>query len=816
MVYGHRYGRHIVALALGAALCLGMMIGVAPAAHADDRNVPDFNLAGCMAGFMSSAGVDIGAFSYGDDISDEQFDALADTDGGGINTGFGCYFVADLTGIDRLTFGKDGNSIWLSNGTFDDLGPLVTLLLSANGANVTELTLTDGDLTTSMAEALTNLPNLTSLTLTNNKLKGIITLTDLTKLQSLNLDGNQLTGFSVEGSNNLSGIWASSNNISTIDLKTTVKLDKPDAVTTLDLSTNQIADISSLDAMTGMEQLSLSSNPITSISAVANMPNLILLEIHETGVNDLAPLAGLRKLNILDVDKCKIIDLTPLANATLLTTLFLNSNQISVLTPLASLTDLAELELRSNNIIDISPLAGLTKLHHLDLSSNQIKDVKPLDGLTSLWVLNLADNEIDSLAGLNSLASQMLGVDDSMLPASIDVRQNHLSTLDPFTVCSFQQWAYEMDTQCTWFNSVFQTLTGQALIGVPQALPTVRTESGETITWTAMDSSAEITDDTVTFNTKGTAILQFQSDVDDWDGSQIWSTDTMTKADCADQNGSWLDEISLCGVESLFSGIVTYTVADPSDPPVTPPTLTPGLPTAIVTLDETPDKPVAQGGTGGLARLANGTGAYTVTVTLTGTDDLPLVGAADELTIKSVPAGVVLDNIVENEDGTYTLSLTAAEPGLYAVTVLFDDEAIGDTDTTPVMLNYIGIIGLADVIPVGQQLSATGIGFRPGESVTVTVNSDPWVVVEGFVVGTDGNVPVRAAFPAGFPTGKHTITFSGSRSGAVSRTFSYGEDASTGGSVAPGTAAAIAAAALLLTLGLGLGATQLRRRRLAA
>ncbi|MCL2489219.1 MAG: hypothetical protein FWF36_00590 [Propionibacteriaceae bacterium] len=804
MVNGQRYGRKIVALASGAVLCLGMMIGFAPAANAEERNVPDVNFAACIAGNMTWAGVDMGDFGYGDDIPDEKFDALADPEVGGI-TGLACFAVADLTGIDRLTFSEGKTSIWLSQGTFDDLGPLVALLQSPNGASVTDLSLEDGELTTGVAETLTNLPNLTDLSLINNKLEGIITLTGLPQLKSLNVDGNQLAGFSVEGSSDLSQIWASSNNIDTLDPKTTIKLDNPEAVTALDLGTNKIADISSLGAMTKMENLYLNSNPLTDISAVANMSDLSQLDVSETGVSKLTPLAGLARMSFLAADGCKIADLTPLTNAHSLTTLFLSSNQISALTPLAGLTGLVDMQLGSNSIIDISPLAGLTKLAHLDLSGNHIKDVKPLDGLASLWILNLADNDIDSLADLTSLAKTMVGADDSWIPASIDVRQNSLSTLDPIAACSYQHYAAEMNPECTLFNAVFQTLTGNAQIGIPQALPAVSSESGETITWTAMDGSADITGGNVTFNAKGTVILQFQSDANDWDGVQIWSTNSMTKADCVNQNGAWLGDV--CGIESLFSGIVTYSVYDPSDPPVTP---EPPAPT--LTLDETPDKPVAQGGTGGLARLANGTGSYDVTVTLSGTDGKPLVGAAKELTIKSVPVGVALGTIVDNGDGTYTLPLTASEPGSYAVTVFFDGKAIGDSGTTPVMVNYIGIIGLADVIPVGQELSATGVGFRPGESVTVTVHSDAWVVVKDSVVGADGKVSVKAVSPAGLSTGKHTITFAGSRSGAVSRTFSYAAGANTGGSVAAGSAGSTAAAALLLTLGLGLGAVWLHRR----
>ena len=98
------------------------------------------------------------------------------------------------------------------------------------------------------------------------------------------------------------------------------------------------------------------------------------LDLTENNITDLTPLAGLTKLEELFLWENWITDVTPLAELTLLEELFLQGNKITDITPLAELTGLEELYLEANQITGLTPLAGLTKLKILNLYGNPIPD----------------------------------------------------------------------------------------------------------------------------------------------------------------------------------------------------------------------------------------------------------------------------------------------------------------------------------------------------------------------------------------------------------------------------------------------------------
>ena len=79
------------------------------------------------------------------------------------------------------------------------------------------------------------------------------------------------------------------------------------------------------------------------------------LDLSNNQITDISPLAGL----------------TNLTNFGLLN---LGRNKISDLSPLAGLTNLERLNLSYNQISDLSPLKGLTNLKSLDLSGNPIPE----------------------------------------------------------------------------------------------------------------------------------------------------------------------------------------------------------------------------------------------------------------------------------------------------------------------------------------------------------------------------------------------------------------------------------------------------------
>jgi Leucine-rich repeat (LRR) protein len=95
----------------------------------------------------------------------------------------------------------------------------------------------------------------------------------------------------------------------------------------------------------GATSLDLTRNNITDLTPLAGLTNLVALELNINNITDLTPLAGMANLSILNVFGNNISNISPLARLTNLRSLLLYENPISDLTPLAGLTNLEEVYL---------------------------------------------------------------------------------------------------------------------------------------------------------------------------------------------------------------------------------------------------------------------------------------------------------------------------------------------------------------------------------------------------------------------------------------------------------------------------------------
>jgi small GTP-binding protein len=126
--------------------------------------------------------------------------------------------------------------------------------------------------------------------------------------------------------------------IENLEDKLNIKIDKNryivddnDKIIYLELSNNQITDISEISKLTNLTSLYLSNNQITDISEISKLTNL--------------------------------------------TSLYLSNNQITDISEISKLTNLTSLYLYNNQITDISEISKLTNLTLLYLSNNQITDI---------------------------------------------------------------------------------------------------------------------------------------------------------------------------------------------------------------------------------------------------------------------------------------------------------------------------------------------------------------------------------------------------------------------------------------------------------
>ena len=217
--------------------------------------------------------------------------------------------------------------------------------------------------------------------------------------------------------------------------------------------------------------------------------------------------------------------------------------------------------------------------------------------------------------------------------------------------------------------------------------------------------------------------------------------------------------------------------------------------------------------TGGASRLADGKDSYSLVTTLTSGEGLPMAGLAGHLAVV-VPENVTASSFVDNNDGTYTLQVESSVPRNYVVTVTLDGDAVG----SPIPVNFIGASIEEQVRAPGESQSATGLGFLPGEQVTVTVHSDP-IELGVKTADAQGRVLVTFDVPSDFALGHHTVDFAGAVSGTVSTGFSVAVPAAGGASGVETGGTVQSHGSLLLLAGVlvvaGLAVQRLRHPRAA-
>jgi len=166
----------------------------------------------------------------------------------------------------------------------------------------------------------------------------------------------------------------------------------------LNLSTNQIKDISGLKKLKRISNLNLTFNGIDHCNDLENMSNMLHLDVSDNYLTDLIFVQNMEKLKSLDARSNRIQDLNPLSRLTNLESLYLSSNKISNITAIETCLNIQRLGMHSNLLKDISPLEKIPKLVYLNLSHNKITNIQSLKKNTNLQELLLRNNQIDDLS----------------------------------------------------------------------------------------------------------------------------------------------------------------------------------------------------------------------------------------------------------------------------------------------------------------------------------------------------------------------------------------------------------------------------------
>ena len=165
----------------------------------------------------------------------------------------------------------------------------------------------------------------------------------------------------------------------------------PNNITALDLSHNELTDISGIKLFKNLEELILPYNKIVNISVLKDLNNLKTLDMESNEINDISVLKKMKYLQLLILGYNNIKKLSNIKHLKNLVYLNLGNNKLTDIFELKYLNKLQILKLNHNNLIkNISVIKDLTDLKTLDirsleLESDQIQYIKSLKNLENLW-----------------------------------------------------------------------------------------------------------------------------------------------------------------------------------------------------------------------------------------------------------------------------------------------------------------------------------------------------------------------------------------------------------------------------------------------
>lgn len=267
------------------------------------------------------------------------------------------------------------------------------------------------------------LPNLTKLTIREQTIPSLESLSTLSKLVVLDLTGST---FPVEELSILATMPSlSSLTMAECSLSTIAGLENAENLTYLDLRNNTLRNLDVLATMPALAELDLQHNAVTDLSKLSGLDKLVKLNIGFNAVTSLAPLRECTKLTWLNADNNQITLLEGVDNLTALTDLSVSNNKITDVSLLAGLTELQNLGIASNTISDITMLNNLTKLQSFDFSgNNQITELPDWPDGCALTTIDGSYNTLTSIDSLKNMQNLTHVYMDYNQITNIDALQN--------------------------------------------------------------------------------------------------------------------------------------------------------------------------------------------------------------------------------------------------------------------------------------------------------------------------------------------------------------------------------------------------------
>ena len=164
-----------------------------------------------------------------------------------------------------------------------------------------------------------------------------------------------------------------------------------------------IKDLTGLEKCRSLASLDLSKNQISNISALTNLANIQLLALSDNQIEDVSALAGVKALQYVELSNNKVKSIQALAAVTNLASVYLANNQIKDLSPLFQQRRMSSLYADNNPLTGVKGVGALGTLMTLSLNGTGVTDVSVLEGLNGLYYLFLEKNKIVEVKALHDM-----------------------------------------------------------------------------------------------------------------------------------------------------------------------------------------------------------------------------------------------------------------------------------------------------------------------------------------------------------------------------------------------------------------------------
>lgn len=280
----------------------------------------------------------------------------------------------------------------------------------------------------------------------NFKINNLNLLLDLHSLNTLRIYGyNEIDTSILSQLTNLSSLSIIKTDIDNVSWITPLTRLTNLSISCLNDSTQVAIDKTSLNYLTNLKYLDLYRVIFDDLASINKLINLETLTIDNCKIKNssLNGIENFKKLKNLSVTSLKINNYNAIANLTQLTNLDLSSNNLTDINYLSNLVNLKELKLSSNNLTNINPLANLKQLEKLNVHFNKLTDVSALPNLTKLTELNLSDNKIETLPNIKNLTNLNFNGGNYVNLSSNRLSKEELLAKLPDKVKNYPKWLEE-------------------------------------------------------------------------------------------------------------------------------------------------------------------------------------------------------------------------------------------------------------------------------------------------------------------------------------------------------------------------------------